>query len=80
MNRHYVGYVSKETHGTPLSVSFGTKTFATLYLTFSVKSATSSYSPSTILSTVHELIPARNANLAAMHGSANGSTCPYYPT
>jgi hypothetical protein len=33
-----------------------------------------------VLSTDHELIPARNANLAAMHGSASGSNVRYYPT
>jgi hypothetical protein len=30
--------------------------------------------------TDHELIPARNASLAAMHGSASGSNVRYYPT
>jgi hypothetical protein len=31
-------------------------------------------------STDHELIPARNASLAAMQGSASGSNVRYYPT
>jgi hypothetical protein len=33
-----------------------------------------------VLSTDHELIPARNASLAAVHGSASGSNVRYYPT
>jgi hypothetical protein len=33
-----------------------------------------------VLSTDHELIPARNASLAAVHGSARGSNVRYYPT
>jgi hypothetical protein len=33
-----------------------------------------------VLSTDHELISARNASLAAMHGSASGSGVRYYPT
>jgi hypothetical protein len=33
-----------------------------------------------LLSTDHELIPARNASLAAMHGSVSGSNVRYYPT
>jgi hypothetical protein len=33
-----------------------------------------------VLSTDHELIPARNASLAAMQGSATGSNVRYYPT
>jgi hypothetical protein len=32
-----------------------------------------------LLSTDHELIPARNASLAAMQGSAKGSNVRYYP-
>jgi hypothetical protein len=32
------------------------------------------------LSTEHELIPAEDASLAAMHGSASGSNVRYYPT
>jgi hypothetical protein len=31
-------------------------------------------------STDHELVPARNASLAAMQGFANGSNVLYYPT
>jgi hypothetical protein len=37
------------------------------------------YSP-LILSTDHELIPARNASLAAMQGSTSASNGLYYPT
>jgi hypothetical protein len=33
-----------------------------------------------VLSTDHEMIPARNTSLAAMHGSASGSNVCYYPT
>jgi hypothetical protein len=33
-----------------------------------------------MLSTDHELIPVRNASLAAMHGSARESNVQYYPT
>jgi hypothetical protein len=33
-----------------------------------------------ILSTDHELISAKNASLAAVHGSATGSNVRYYPT
>jgi hypothetical protein len=33
-----------------------------------------------LLSTDHVLIPARNASLASVHGSANGSNIRYYPT
>jgi hypothetical protein len=33
-----------------------------------------------VQSTDHELIAARNASLAAMHGSANESNVRYYPT
>jgi hypothetical protein len=33
-----------------------------------------------VLSTYHELIPARNAIFAAMHGSSSGSNICYYPT
>jgi hypothetical protein len=33
-----------------------------------------------IQSTDHEFIPARNASLTAMHGSAGGSNVCYYPT
>jgi hypothetical protein len=35
---------------------------------------------SDILSTDHELIPARNASIAALQGSASGSNVRYYPT
>jgi hypothetical protein len=38
------------------------------------------YNTLQILSTDHELIPARNANLAAMHGYAGGSNIRHYPT
>jgi hypothetical protein len=34
----------------------------------------------TLLPTYHELIPATNASLAAMHGSASESNVRYYPT
>jgi hypothetical protein len=33
-----------------------------------------------IQSTYHEVIPARNTSLTAMHGSASGSNVRYYPT
>jgi hypothetical protein len=33
-----------------------------------------------LLSTDHELIPARNPSLVAMHGSASGGNVRYYPT
>jgi hypothetical protein len=33
-----------------------------------------------LLSTDHEMIPVRNASLAAMQGSASGSNVRYYPT
>jgi hypothetical protein len=33
-----------------------------------------------VQSTDHELIPARYASLAAMHGSASGNNIRYYPT
>jgi hypothetical protein len=33
-----------------------------------------------LLSTDHELIPARNTSLAVMHGSASGSNVRYYST
>jgi hypothetical protein len=33
-----------------------------------------------VLSTDHELIPTKNASLAAMLGSASGSNVRYYPT
>jgi hypothetical protein len=54
-----------------------TKSTPSAFLHFAILYCTSTFR---LQSTDHELIPARNESLAAMHGSASGSNVRYYPT